>query len=632
MFSEQSELNLKSLGDIVTQKDTSNTSIGKTTGDRSSDVSNPFQQALAMASQKTDQSNPSPSSNDGGKDAASSHNDAVQMKSSSESSIPAALTGNAAQNIKNSSSDKIIAPDVNPTPDNSNTINTDNSMNNPTGGVADAVAPPKSDKTGIDKTHSTISGDASSLPVLPVQNTLSIPMPLASTLTREVALSTVTPETNRAQSSAMAVISTKTLPVNDLLTPPHVLIAQSTSGKSANISGESAASTTTQMPIGTADVPQTTLPFHDIVSPVDTAPTAVGELKTHLTANAEMQTQTPNNDTRLMQDTVNPAKGDGGGSKDPILQIRVSGNLSSGTPLVLMENSNHHPDASHLILINDAQVSTSPSDRISGSGQDKQGGALSPVIGDMSSKAGQGMSEPMAIAQTPLKNLSAPHEDNSGNVSGASSDGSAANAAPAPTSSGSKTDMNQNGSGNEGNHGEQHNTNNSLSGTGMATNMIKSDQSTTGLSSPSSISLQDRIQVVDQTMRRLETMQITQGRQEITLHLKPDHLGDVQVTIVSDHHQLDAQIVTTTQHAFDALNDKRDQLGALLENRGYTLQGLDVSMQNFSQQRNFGSMNQPLNSGQMNSIIHSNGEGSNATNSVYQPNMTLSREYLDYSA
>ncbi len=641
MFSEQSELNLKSLGDIVTQKDTSNIPIGKTTGDRSVDESTPFQQALTMASQKTDQSNLSPSnqkttdappSNDGGKDTASSHNDATQMKSPSELSIPAALTGEAAQTIKNGLSDKIISTEANVPLENAHANKTNNSKNNPTGGAADVVAPSKSDKTGKDKTHSIISSDSSALPVLSVQNTLSIPMPLASTLTREVALSAATPETNRAQSSATAVISTTALPENDLLTLPQELIAQSTSGKSANIPGESASSTTTQMPIGKADVPQTTLPFHDIVSTVDTAPTAVGELKTHLTANADMQTQTPNNDIRLMQDTVNPAKGDGGGPKDPNLQIRVSGNLSSGTPLVLTENSNHHPDASHLMLKNDAQASSSPTDLISGSGQDKQGGALSPAIGDTSSKAGQGMGEPMAIAQTPLKNLSAPREDNSGNANGASPDGSSAKATAAPTTSGSKTDMNQNGSGNEGNRGEQYNTKNPLSATGIVANTIKSDPSTTGVSSSSSISLQDRIQVVDQTMRRLETMQITQGRQEITLHLKPDQLGDVQVTIVSDHHQLDAQIVTTTQHAFDALNDKRDQLGALLESRGYTLQGLDVSMHNFSQQRDFGSMNQPLNSGQVNSFIHSNGEVSNATNSVYQPSMTLSREYLDYSA
>ena|GEM_PF-2856766 len=634
-------MNLKSLGDIVTQKETSNSPIGKTAGDHSSDGTNPFQQALTMASQKTDQSIPlpsnqktmdTPSGNDGGKNATSSHSDAAQMKDSPESGAPSALTGNIAQTIKNSLSERIIASDAIASPENSNAIKIDSSKSNPLGGVAKAVTPIKSDKTGKDKTNATQTASASALPALSIQNTLSIPMPLASTLTCEVALSAATPETNRAQSSAMAVITTKALPANDVLTLPNELIAQSTSGKSAKLSGESAASTTTQMPIGAADVPQTTLPFHDIVSTVDTAPTAVGELKTHLNANANMQTQTPNNDTRSMQDTVNPAKGDGGGQKDPSLQLRVSGNPSSGTPLVLTENSNPHPGASHLMLKNDAQAPSSPSDRISGSGQDKQGEALSPVIGDTSSKAGQGMSEPMAIAQPPLKNLSAPHEDNSGNVNGASTDGSASNVATPPTSSGSKTDMNRNGSGNGGDHGEQRNSNNSLSSTGMAPNMSKFDPSTAGLSSPPSISLQDRIQVVDQTMRQLETMRITQGRQEITLHLKPDHLGDVQVTMVSDHHQLDAQIMTTTQHAFDALNDKRDLLVALLENRGYSLQGLDVSMQNFSQQRDFGSMNQPSNSVQVNSIIHANDEGFNATNSVYQPSMTLSREYLDYSA
>lgn len=636
---------LQSLGDITPQKETSDTTVSVNTGDHASAGSIAFQQALTTASQKTNHSNQSTSNQPAtdvssrkivGEEAVSNQSD-QQLNPISKTNVNSSKSGKISPSPTISTNDKRIGLIITAYTMLSDTPKAQISNTTLQGSVDNVVNLSKIANTGKENINSAQTKDPIPVPAFTLQNVVSTPTPLVTPLVTppgyEVAPTATTTDTNSAQSSAMAAITANALPVKDTLTLPSTLIAQSTSGKSANTPGESGASSATQMPIGKADVPQTTLPFHDIVSTVDTAPKAVGELKTHLPANADMQTQTPTNDIRLMQDTVNPAKGDGGGQTDLSLQIRVSDNMSSHAPVTLMGNTDTHPGAAHPNIKNDAQVSPSPTDQLSGSGQDKQGVALSPAIGETISKAGQGMSEPMAIAQTPLKSISAVHDENAGNASGASSDVTATSAAPPPSTSGSKTDMNQSGSGNEGNHGEQNNTNNSLSATGIVINSVKSNQtSTTSASSPTQ-SLTDRIQVVDQTMRHLETMQITQGRQELTLQLKPDHLGDVQITIVSDHHQLDTQILASTQHAYDALNDNRNQLSAVLENRGYTLQGLDVAMQNSSQQRNFESMYQQLNTGRVNSIGQSNSETVvNATNSIYHPIMRLSRDYLDYSA
>jgi flagellar hook-length control protein FliK len=90
----------------------------------------------------------------------------------------------------------------------------------------------------------------------------------------------------------------------------------------------------------------------------------------------------------------------------------------------------------------------------------------------------------------------------------------------------------------------------------------------------------DRVETAQQAIRQIETMRITQGKQEVTVHLHPDSLGEMQMTITADRSSLHARIVTQTEHAYQAIDEHRDQLSNALESKGFTLQGLDVSLQN----------------------------------------------------
>jgi flagellar hook-length control protein FliK len=96
---------------------------------------------------------------------------------------------------------------------------------------------------------------------------------------------------------------------------------------------------------------------------------------------------------------------------------------------------------------------------------------------------------------------------------------------------------------------------------------------------PSAAEQQDRVRVVEQILQKLETMRLTQGRQEITLHLKPEHLGRLQVTIVTDRENVFARIVAENPQIRQAVESGRDALREALEQRGMTLQHLDVSSQ-----------------------------------------------------
>jgi flagellar hook-length control protein FliK len=96
---------------------------------------------------------------------------------------------------------------------------------------------------------------------------------------------------------------------------------------------------------------------------------------------------------------------------------------------------------------------------------------------------------------------------------------------------------------------------------------------------------QQRVQVVEQLTQKLDTMRLINGRQEATIHLRPEHLGDIRLTVVANGQDVSARIVAETVAARDAVQEGREQLRGSLEQRGYTLQGLDVSLGNNSHQR-----------------------------------------------
>ena len=108
------------------------------------------------------------------------------------------------------------------------------------------------------------------------------------------------------------------------------------------------------------------------------------------------------------------------------------------------------------------------------------------------------------------------------------------------------------------------------------------------------LALQDRIRVVEQIAQKLEAMRQTQGRQEVTLHLRPDHLGDLHLTVVTDRTTLSAHIVAETTAARQAVEEGRAQLRSTLEQKGFTLQGLDVSLSQGGERRSQPFVAQPL--------------------------------------
>jgi flagellar hook-length control protein FliK len=91
------------------------------------------------------------------------------------------------------------------------------------------------------------------------------------------------------------------------------------------------------------------------------------------------------------------------------------------------------------------------------------------------------------------------------------------------------------------------------------------------------------VRVVEQVAQKLDMMRLANGRQEATVHLRPDHLGDLRVTVIADKHEVVTRVVAETAAARDAVMEGRDRLSATLEQRGYSLQGLDVSLSNGGQ-------------------------------------------------
>jgi len=88
----------------------------------------------------------------------------------------------------------------------------------------------------------------------------------------------------------------------------------------------------------------------------------------------------------------------------------------------------------------------------------------------------------------------------------------------------------------------------------------------------------DRAHLVQQLTRHIESVQAANGRGEISLNLTPEHLGALRLTIVRDAGNVSARIVVETAQAHQAVDSAREHLRTALENRGLTLESLDVSL------------------------------------------------------
>lgn len=88
----------------------------------------------------------------------------------------------------------------------------------------------------------------------------------------------------------------------------------------------------------------------------------------------------------------------------------------------------------------------------------------------------------------------------------------------------------------------------------------------------------ERAELVSRVAASIEAMHGSGGRQEAVLHLSPPHLGELRVEVTSDRSGLVAQITASTEDARSLLHGARDQLRAVLEQRGINVAGLGVAL------------------------------------------------------
>lgn len=89
----------------------------------------------------------------------------------------------------------------------------------------------------------------------------------------------------------------------------------------------------------------------------------------------------------------------------------------------------------------------------------------------------------------------------------------------------------------------------------------------------------ERAQVIEQVSARIEAMALGRSSHEATVHLRPEHLGELRITVATDRHEVSARIITETPAAGQLLEAGRDQLRQSLEDRGLALGRLDVGLQ-----------------------------------------------------
>ncbi|HSV74341.1 MAG TPA: flagellar hook-length control protein FliK [Chthonomonadales bacterium] len=88
----------------------------------------------------------------------------------------------------------------------------------------------------------------------------------------------------------------------------------------------------------------------------------------------------------------------------------------------------------------------------------------------------------------------------------------------------------------------------------------------------------ERAAVVQQVLARIEALNLLRGPQGFSIQLYPEHLGEIRVRVVAEADRVAARIVAETAAAKVAIEADRDLLRSSLEQRGFTLTGLDVAL------------------------------------------------------
>jgi flagellar hook-length control protein FliK len=88
----------------------------------------------------------------------------------------------------------------------------------------------------------------------------------------------------------------------------------------------------------------------------------------------------------------------------------------------------------------------------------------------------------------------------------------------------------------------------------------------------------DRAHLVQQVSKHIETMRAAARTGEMSLRLNPEHLGSMQLTVVSHGNGVSARIAVETAAAYRACDEAKDQLRAALESRGLEVTSLNISL------------------------------------------------------
>lgn len=88
----------------------------------------------------------------------------------------------------------------------------------------------------------------------------------------------------------------------------------------------------------------------------------------------------------------------------------------------------------------------------------------------------------------------------------------------------------------------------------------------------------ERMQVIEQVSQKLETMRLQSGNGEINLHLRPEHLGEIQIRLTSGSEGVNARIIAESHPVQQALVEAKEHLQRSLESRGVVLNSYEVSL------------------------------------------------------
>ena len=97
-------------------------------------------------------------------------------------------------------------------------------------------------------------------------------------------------------------------------------------------------------------------------------------------------------------------------------------------------------------------------------------------------------------------------------------------------------------------------------------------------SAPNGSSLIDRADVVAQVTQHLETMRFANGSGEMQVHLTPENLGNVQISVSTHQDGVVARIVVETAQVQQAMDGAKQHLRSSLEARGLHVDSVEVSV------------------------------------------------------